>query len=72
VQLAVCLARDDIAEEKLAKLEQALHPLSLPLPETVPLMVALLAVPLPDGCYPPLQMTPLQQRHARQLQHTRS
>jgi class 3 adenylate cyclase/predicted ATPase len=62
VQQAVRLARDDTAEEKLTKLERALQPLSLPLHEVVPLMAALLAVPLPDGRYPPLQMTPLQQR----------
>jgi hypothetical protein len=62
VQQAVRLARDDTAEEKLMKLERALQPLSFPLHEVVPLMAALLAVPLPDGRYPPLQMTPLQQR----------
>ena len=62
VQQAVRLARDDTAEEKLTKLERALQPLSFPLHEVVPLMAALLAVPLPDGRYPPLQMTPLQQR----------
>ena len=52
VQQAVRLARDDTAEEKLTKLERALQPLSLPLHEVVPLMAALLAVPLPDGRYP--------------------
>jgi len=62
VQQAVRLARDDTAEEKLAKLEQALRPFDFSLHEVVPLMAALLAVPLPDGRYPPLQMTPLQQR----------
>jgi class 3 adenylate cyclase/predicted ATPase len=62
VQQAIRLARDDTAVEKLTKLERALQPLSLPLHEVVPLMAALLAVPLPDGRYPPLPMTPLQQR----------
>ena len=62
VQQVVRLARDDTAEEKLTKLEQALQTLSSPLHEVVPLMAALLAVPLPDGRYPPLHMTPLQQR----------
>src|SRR4029450_7859840 len=61
VQQAVRLA-SDTAEEKLTKLERALQPFSFPLHEVVPLMAALLAVPLPDGHYPPLQMTPLQQR----------
>jgi predicted ATPase len=36
--------------------------LSLPLHEVVPLMATLLAVHLPDGRYPPLHLTPLQQR----------
>ncbi|HSX81134.1 MAG TPA: adenylate/guanylate cyclase domain-containing protein, partial [Candidatus Saccharimonadia bacterium] len=62
VQQALRFERHDTAEEKLAKLEQALQTLRLPLHEVVPLMAALLAVPLPDGRYPPLHMTPLQQR----------
>ena len=62
VQQVVGLARDDTAAEKLTKLERALQPLSLPLHEVVPLMAALLAVSLPDGRYPPLHLTPLQQR----------
>jgi predicted ATPase len=62
VQEALRFARHDTAEEKLAKLEQALQTLSLPLHEVVPLLAALLTVPLPDGRYPPLQMTSLQQR----------
>ena len=62
VQQALRFARHDTAEEKLAKLEQALQTLRLPLHEVVPLMAALLAVPLPDGRYPPLHVTPLQQR----------
>jgi predicted ATPase len=62
VQQALRFARHDTAEEKLAKLEQGLQTLNLPLHEVVPLMAALLAVPLPDGRYSPLQMTPLQQR----------
>src|SRR5262249_60563227 len=62
VQQALRVERHDTAAEKLAKLEQALRPLRLPLHEVVPLMAALLAVPLPDGRYPPLHLTPLQQR----------
>jgi predicted ATPase len=62
VQQALRFARHDAAEVNLAKLEQALQPLSVPLHEVVPLMAALLAVPLPDGRYPPLHVTPLQQR----------
>src|SRR5215813_1422994 len=62
MQQALRFARHDTAEEKLAKLEQALQPFDFPLHEVVPLMAALLGVSLPDGRYPPLQMTPLQQR----------
>jgi predicted ATPase len=62
VQQALRFERHDTADGKLAKLEQALQTLSLPLHEVVPLMAALLAVPLPDGRYPPLHVTPLQQR----------
>src|SRR5215813_8715539 len=60
MQQALRFARHDTAEEKLAKLEQALQPFDFPLHEVVPLMAALLGVSLPDGRYPPLQMTPLQ------------
>jgi len=62
VQQALRFECHDTAEEKLAKLEQALQTVRLPLHEVVPLMAALLAVPLPDGRYPPLYVTPLQQR----------
>jgi class 3 adenylate cyclase/predicted ATPase len=62
VQQALRFERHDTAEEKLAKLEQALQTFNLPLHEVVPLIAALLAVPLPDGRYPPLPLTPLQQR----------
>ncbi len=62
VQQALRFERYDTAEEKLAKLEQALQTLHVPLHEVVPLMAALLAVPLPDGRYPPLHLTPFQQR----------
>jgi class 3 adenylate cyclase len=62
VQQALRFARHDTVEEKLAKLERALQTVRLPLHEVVPLMAALLAVPLPDGRYPPLHLPPLQQR----------
>jgi hypothetical protein len=62
VQQALRFERHDTAEEKLAKLEQGLQTVNVPLHEVVPLIAALLAVPLPDGRYPPLPMTPLQQR----------
>src|SRR5262245_21716790 len=62
VQQTLRLERQDTAGEKLAKLEQVLRPLRLPLHEVVPLIAELLAVPLPDGRYPPLHLPPLQQR----------
>src|SRR5262249_56962312 len=49
---------------KLGKLETALAPHAFLLPETVPLIAALLSIPLPAH-YPPLTLTPQQQR-----QHT--
>src|SRR5215831_19267806 len=62
VQQALRFERHDTADEKLAKLEQALQTVRLPLHEVVPLLAALLAVSLPDGRYPLLPLTPLQQR----------
>jgi predicted ATPase len=67
--------RDDNPEEKLRKLEEAL--MCTPSPpmgervgvrgkedklEVVPLLAALLSVPLPEGDYPPVLLTPQQQR----------
>src|SRR5262249_56874417 len=49
---------------KLGKLETALAPHAFLLPETVPLIAALLSIPLPAH-YPPLTLTPQRQR-----QHT--
>src|SRR5712671_3578027 len=47
---------------KLGKLEQMLAQYRLPLAETVPLFAALLSLPLPDGRYPPLALTPERQK----------
>ena len=49
-------------EAKLAKLEDALAQYSLPLDETVPLLAALLSLPLPPERYAPLTLTPQRQR----------
>jgi hypothetical protein len=54
--------RDDTSEARLVKLEQALQELSLALDEVVPLLAALLAVPLPETRYAPLQLSPQRQR----------
>ena len=64
VERALAFAREDTPDDKLRKLETVLAPYALPLPETVPLVAALLSLPLPTH-YPPLSLTPLRQR-----QHT--
>jgi predicted ATPase len=47
---------------RLEKLEHALGQYRLPLDETVPLLAALLSLPLPDGRYPALTLTPQRQK----------
>ena len=54
--------RYDLPETTLDKLERALQGSGLPLAEIVPLLAALLAVPLPEGRYAALALTPQQQR----------
>jgi class 3 adenylate cyclase/tetratricopeptide (TPR) repeat protein len=53
---------DDAPETRLDKLEQALQTSRLPLEDVVPLFAALLSVPLLER-YPPLRLTPQEQRH---------
>jgi predicted ATPase/class 3 adenylate cyclase len=55
-------ARDDAPGAKLEKMAQALTQYRLDLTEAVPLSAALLALPLPDHCYPPLTLSPQRQR----------
>ena len=57
--------RDDPPATRLTKLERMLTRYTFPLEEVVPLFAALLSVPLPEGAYPALALTPQQQR-----QHT--
>jgi class 3 adenylate cyclase/predicted ATPase len=57
--------RDDLPGTRLSKLERLLTTYPFPLEEVVPLFAALLSVPLPEGAYPTLALTPQQQR-----QHT--
>ncbi|MEE9150177.1 MAG: adenylate/guanylate cyclase domain-containing protein [Candidatus Tectomicrobia bacterium] len=57
--------REDSADTKLMKMENALQNSSLPLAETVPLLAALMSLPVPETRYPPPQYTSQQQR-----QHT--
>jgi predicted ATPase/class 3 adenylate cyclase len=58
--------RDDSPAEKLAKMEQTLRATSLPLKEVVPLFAALFSLPLPEGRYPPLDLTPQQEKQQTQ------
>jgi class 3 adenylate cyclase/tetratricopeptide (TPR) repeat protein len=57
--------RDEAPATRLSKLERLFQTYTLPLEEVVPLFAALLSVPLPEGAYPALALTPQQQR-----QHT--
>jgi class 3 adenylate cyclase/predicted ATPase len=49
-------------DAKLAKLEDALSQYRLPLEDTVPLFAPLLALPIPEHHYPPLNLSPQRQR----------
>jgi predicted ATPase len=53
---------DETPDEKFGKLEQTLSQYRLPLAETVPLFAPLLALPLPEHQYPPLNLSPQRQR----------
>jgi class 3 adenylate cyclase len=57
--------RDMPPEARLATLEQAVQVAHLPLEEVVPLLAALLAVPLPER-YPPLTLSPQRQKQQTQ------
>src|SRR5215831_2730795 len=59
---AMSVQRAESPAAKLAKLEDALAQYSLALDETVPLLAALLSLPLPPERYPPLTLTPQWQR----------
>src|SRR4029453_3692783 len=54
--------REDTPEEKLDKLEHTLREYRFARDEVVPLFTALLSVPLPDGRYPPLHLSPQQHK----------
>jgi class 3 adenylate cyclase/tetratricopeptide (TPR) repeat protein len=53
---------DDTPEDRLRKLEETVRPSPLPLAEVVPLLAALLSLPLPADRYPPLTLTPQRQK----------
>jgi len=54
--------REDSPPEKLSKLEGTLTQCGVPLREVVPLLAALLSLPLPEGRYPALSLTPQRQK----------
>jgi predicted ATPase len=66
VQRALGWQPEDPVETRLAKLEQALAGTSLPLEEAAPLLASLLSLPLPEGRYPDLSVSPEQQRQQTQ------
>jgi class 3 adenylate cyclase len=53
---------EDKFETRLDKLEEAFRPYELPLDEIMPLFAALLSLPVPEGRYHALQLTPQQQK----------
>jgi predicted ATPase/class 3 adenylate cyclase len=58
--------REDTPTEKLDKMEEVLRSTSLPLKEMVPLFASLFSLPLPEGRYPPLGLTPQQEKQQTQ------
>jgi class 3 adenylate cyclase/tetratricopeptide (TPR) repeat protein len=54
--------QDNTPAQRLQTLEHLLRPYRLPLADTVPLLAALLSLPLPAERYAPLQLTPQRQR----------
>ena len=57
---------EDSTEQRIAKLEASLATTSQFLGETLPLLASLLSLPLPEDRYPPLSMTPQQQKRQTQ------
>jgi class 3 adenylate cyclase/predicted ATPase len=53
---------DETPDEKLGKLEQMLSRYRLPLEDTAPLFAPLLALPVPENCYPLPNLSPQRQR----------
>ena len=62
LQRALQWQQHETPDEKLAKLEQTLRQYKLPLEETVPLFAPLLALPVPEHRYRPLNLSPQRQR----------
>jgi class 3 adenylate cyclase/predicted ATPase len=66
IQRALGWQPEDSVDTQLAKLEQALASACLPLAEAVPLLASLLSLPLPEGRYAALNVSPQQQRQQTQ------
>jgi len=62
LERALGFRQDETPEDRLRKLEDALQPSPLPLAEVVPLLAALLSLPLLEDRYPPLTLTPQRQK----------
>ena len=62
LQRALRFQTDDTPEQKLEKLTQNLSQYRLSLDESAPLFGALLSLPVPEGQYPPLHLSPQRQR----------
>ncbi len=56
----------DTVTARLAKLEQRLQNTHLILKDAIPLLASLLSLPLPEGQYPPVALSPQQQRQQTQ------
>jgi AAA ATPase domain/Adenylate and Guanylate cyclase catalytic domain len=54
--------RDETSAATLSRLETVFAAAHLPLHETMPLLAALLSMPIPEGRYPPVVLMPPQQR----------
>jgi predicted ATPase len=61
IERVLAWERDTVPQEKLSKLEEALARHPWPLQEVLPLLAALLSLPLPAQ-YPPLTLTPERQK----------
>jgi class 3 adenylate cyclase/tetratricopeptide (TPR) repeat protein len=53
---------EELAAAQVERLERLLHPTGLPLERIIPLIAALVSVPLPEGRYTPLRLSPQQQK----------
>ena len=62
LERALAFRQNDTPEDRLGRLADALRSSPLPLAEVVPLLAALLSLPLPEERYPPLTLTPQRQK----------